>query len=347
VDASIRDCLRILSNYARRHQPIGNGLREMPGGFSGARVWQVETESGRMCLRRTNAASLEQARLLGLHRLLRHVHAAGVTQIPVPVATSAGTTLVHDAGFWWQLDPWMPGTADFNLRPNRHRLESALSCLAQFHRAAATFVPARDESPWFFQRIDHSPGIRERLELLRRWNSELRASTRRKLRDLSWPEFAQPGDEVLDLFERLAEPVSRELRVSSRIAVPLQPCLRDVWHDHVLFTGDTVTGLVDPFACRSDTVATDLARLLTSLSLEDPADWDEGLNADLNVRPLSCDERGLIEVFAVSGTLLGGMTWLDWICLQERTPADRPGVISRFTSIVGRIRALSRQLRLY
>src|SRR5437763_1299451 len=41
--------------------------------------------------------------------------------------------------------------------------------------------------------------------------------------------------------------------------VPVQPCLCDVWHDHVLYTGDAVTGLIDYGEVKPDHPAVDLA----------------------------------------------------------------------------------------
>ncbi|HYH65864.1 MAG TPA: phosphotransferase, partial [Urbifossiella sp.] len=43
--------------------------------------------------------------------------------------------------------------------------------------------------------------------------------------------------------------------------VPLQPCLVDVWPEHVRFDGDRVVGLIDFGAVQTDHVAADLARL--------------------------------------------------------------------------------------
>ena len=44
--------------------------------------------------------------------------------------------------------------------------------------------------------------------------------------------------------------------------VPFNLCIGDVWHDHILFEGDAVTGMIDFAAAKVDHVAADLARLL-------------------------------------------------------------------------------------
>ncbi len=66
---------------------------------------------------------------------------------------------------------------------------------------------------------------------------------------------------------------SRGANAASAVAlkVPIQPCIGDIWHDHILFLGDGVSGLVDFGGMRADTVAGDIARLLGSLVADDPA----------------------------------------------------------------------------
>ena len=76
-----------------------------------------------------------------------------------------------------------------------------------------------------------------------------------------------------------------ELRTAQRLRVPVQPCLRDVWHDHVLFVDDAVSGIVDPAAARTDTVAADISRLVGSLVGDDPRGWTVALAAYQSVRP--------------------------------------------------------------
>jgi len=86
----------------------------------------------------------------------------------------------------------------------------------------------------------------------------------------------------------------------------------------VLFSGDDVTGLIDPNASRSECVAADLARLLGSLIGDDRSAWDAGLASYQAARPLTLNELALVELYDQSAVLLSGMTWLDWHCLQGR-----------------------------
>lgn len=61
-----------------------------------------------------------------------------------------------------------------------------------------------------------------------------------------------------------------QLKPLADVSFRLQPCIRDIWHDHVLFDGDRVTGLIDFGAMQIDTPATDIARLVGSLQSYSP-----------------------------------------------------------------------------
>ena len=236
----------------------------------------------------------------------------------------------------------MPGAADYSTRPSPARLEAALICLARWHLAAARFQARESERDWFFTaQAGKSSGLTERAREIFRRDGQERDVLRRGLAKLAWKEFTDLGERIFDHFVRLAPRIERQLKLGRDALVPLQPCLRDVWHDHVLFTDDEVTGLIDPHAARTDSVATDLARLLGSLVGDDRAGWDIGLAAYQSVRPLSLAELALVELFDQSAVLLGGMTWLDWHCLQGRMFDDREKVLARLRTILERLDVLA------
>lgn len=330
--------------YSNRCPVRRSPVQTVAGGFSGAHVWRVETTAGPRALRSTPASQVDVARLAGLHRLLAHVGAAGMTQVPVPLTALDGTTFFELRGQVWQLEPWMPGEPDYWSNPDPARLSAAMICLARWHVAAARFQPRESESAWFFSNpAGKSPGLAERArEIVRRGGPEC-DTLRHKLASCAWKEFAEIGRSILDHFVGLAPRVESQLRIGLEAIVPLQPCLRDIWHDHVLFTGNEVTGLIDAHAARSDCVASDLARLLGSLVGDDCAGWDAGLAAYQTVRPLALSELALVALFDQSAVLLSGMTWLDWVCLEGRTFDDREMVLTRLRTIVRRLEALERK----
>ena len=101
------------------------------------------------------------------------------------------------------------------------------------------------------------------------------------------PGFVAAARSIVAGFQRSAKSMTVELRTAQRLRVPVQPCLRDVWHDHVLFINDAVSGIVDPAAARTDTVAADISRLVGSLVGDDPHGWTVALEAYQSVRSLS------------------------------------------------------------
>ncbi len=336
------DLRAILQRYWASCDPESAQIAHIARGFSGALVWRIESPAGPCALRAMDAASVNRQRLGGLHRLMAHLHASGVTEVPVPIAGREGATFFEAAGTVLQLEPWMPGSADFAIHPSDIRLRTALASLASWHRAAARFVAHDAECAWFFStRTGPSPGLAERASEIGGWSGSECEIIRRHLAACSWREFADAGREILDHYGRAVPFVAGQLRVGLESRVPLQPCLRDVWHDHILFTGDKVTGLIDPHAARTDSVATDLARLLGSLVGDDRRAWNVGLDAYQEIRPLSVAELALVELFDQTAVLLSGMTWLDWICLQGRVFEDRDKVIGRLRAIAARLKVLA------
>jgi homoserine kinase type II len=139
------------------------------------------------------------------------------------------------------------------------------------------------------------------------------------------------------LLERLAGSVPALLAPWAKQALPLQPCLCDVWHDHLLFEGDRLTGLVDFGAVKVDHVAVDLARLLGSLVGDEDDGWETGCAAYRAVRPLTADEETLARALDRTGTIIGAANWLLWLYREGRAYQDLDGVTRRLAAEVERM----------
>ncbi len=260
--------------------------------------------------------------------------------IAVPAAADSGSTLLFlpNLSEYWQLEPWLPGAANDRLPTSESRLRAALTALARWHLAAATFVPDDDIRPWFGSNTAaQSPAIGERLH-------SLREITPNEFRDISQAIRNSPEEEqrsvCLELCEsirRLQPVIAAELQSIHAECFALQPCLRDIWKDHVLFTGDEVTGLIDANACRSENVAADLARLIGSLAEDDPDGWRIAMDAYQRVRPLSLMEISLVRALDRSGVVLGARTWLGWLYRSGRKFPE-PG------KVLGRLQYFHRRL---
>ena len=303
------------------------------GGFSGAQFWRLAAPRGRLCLRRWPAEHPDGQRLDFIHSVLRHVGQQGLQQVPVPLATIQGDSFVRHGGHLWELAPWLSGEANYHQTPSGVKLRAAMSILAEFHQAA-TSLP-HSESPF-----GNSPGIAARTAQL----ASLVQHGHRRLVELvgggDWPEMEQLGRRILDLFPAAAPPISQRLTAAGQLRVPLTPCLRDIWHDHVLFTADQVTGLIDFGALRIESVSGDIARLLGSLAGDDRPAWETGLAAYQTVRPLSAQEQALIATFDQSTVLISGMNWLTWKYIEGRKFDYPEKVIARLSETLLRLEHL-------
>ena len=327
----------VLSHYAPQFVHAGEGSPQEFRGFSGATVWRVEAPAGEFALRCWGRPSPARARLSELHRLLRFL-GQRCEFVAVPVQASDGDSLVeHDQRFW-QLDPWLPGEADFWGNPAPERLRNAMHALARWHEAARLFPTTVESREFRCEDAGTSPGVVSRLQRLHQWQRGKLLRLRRavSLDNIGglWPSLAH---RVMSHFDRVAHGLTHELEAAMLLAVPLQPCLRDIWHDHVLFEADTVTGLIDPAACRTESVAADLARLLGSLIGDDSQARESALQAYDEGRSLCPRELQLVPILDSSGLLLSGLTWLDRYYLQNRSFPDVEAVLARVNRIVARL----------
>jgi Ser/Thr protein kinase RdoA (MazF antagonist) len=283
-------------------EPLGNR-----GGFSGARIYRLSCQRGVFCLRGGTPGE-NASRVASRHALLHGARADGLAFVPGIVPTRSGTTVVEHGGRCWELMQWMPGRADFHAAPSTARLQAAVEALARLHLAWG-----RHALPG----VAECPGVRRRLD-------------------------AVQGLPRIDPF---ADRLQRELafwlpQVSVFLArmphVGLQPVLRDIWHDHLLYEGDTLAGLVDYASIDLDSVAIDLARMLGSLIEDDEGSWQFALSAYRRLCPLSADEERLARALDRAGVVAALANWHRWIATGERDPAS-PHVRARVERLLARV----------
>ncbi len=304
------------------------------GGFSGARFWRIRAEGQTYGLRRWPREHPDPRRLEYIHSVLRHVAENGFDKIPLPVLCQDGRSSVVEDGHSWELTPWLPGRADFCEQPSDTRLRACMQALARFHLAAATHPSARPAGR-------PSPGIQKRRDQLQDLCSGRLKLVAGSVKRGDWPELPARANKLLTLFPRCAPSLTEKLREASTLSVPLQPVIRDIWHDHVLFVGDEVSGIVDFGAMRVESVAGDIARLLGSLIADDEIRRQAGLGYYTDIRRLSREEAALVEVFDKSGVLLSGLNWLDWIYVQGRQFEDRERILIRLDQAICRLELLA------
>ncbi len=334
-------CQRVLNRYFPRIIPTTVESLGNRGGFSGAGIWRVVTDQGNFALRRWPRAQLPTARILGLHRLLTQIDCDGLTIVSVPLKTADGTTLPHESGDDWQLEPWLRGRADFHASPTAERVQSVMMALARWHQLAERHVPASGAAEWFSSRRDAvSPAVGERLQILAHIDDSSLSRIATSIQAIVNPQIQELTGRIAACLRRGRNQIAQELRSVCDIKVRLHPCLRDIWHDHLLFTGDELTGLIDPSASRTENVACDLSRLIGSLFGDDRRGWDQSLNEYQRHRALTFGELRLIKALDRSGVLLSGWTWLEWICLKQRTFSDIETVVARLQTIQSRMETL-------
>ena len=330
---------QILSTFPPQFRSLRLAEQQPEQGFSGASVIRLAGDVGDYCLRRWPLNRPPLARIIALHGLLRHVSTSGGNQVSVPVANQDGATVFAFGGRSWQLEPWMPGIADWQDHQSPIRLRNVMRCIANFHTAAVTYRCPPNATQWFFcQSTASSPAIQERSNLLQDWLDGGLVRIETSLANDPDPDFKKLATQIVSMTKHTGPHVLRQLRNARTRLVDLQPCLRDIWHDHILFTQDAVTGLIDANACRTESVAADLARLLGSLVGDDVQRFATAIDDYSTHRHLTSQERALVGVLDRSSVVLSSLTWL-----RRRYLESDPGPI-QWDRVVQRLRTFRDRL---
>lgn len=299
-------------------EPLGNA-----GGMSGSSLWRYRSGSGRLVARAWPIDGPSFTALEQIHGWLAEVGPLGF--IPVPLRGLDGRTLYERSGRFWEITPWMTGAAPPTPPDSTIQVQAAFATLGAVHqRLAGTTV------------IGQSPGLLSRLrEVERSLGGGFSEAERLLARSEADPLHGLARD-WLEATRNEAPRLHALLIRTAGVAVSLQPCLRDVRPDHLLFTDHTLTGLIDFGAMGIDSVAGDLARLLLEWLGQDAHLRSVAIDAYASVRPISAVETSLIEVFERSAAVLGGGHWVRWHFVEGRRFED-PQAVGR-----GLARALER-----
>jgi homoserine kinase type II len=323
--------LAVLARYGvavegLRWAPLGSG-----GGFSGAELWRGDDSAGApvFALKAWPAAEMTAARLEGVHARMKQ--AAHLPYVPTVLATRDNCSAVAAGGHMWDITRWMSGTANFHADPNSARLANAVAALARLHHVwrptLPTFAPC--------------PAVARRLRVLADWES-VRPALNRPL-TLGHAGLEDAARRGVAAVSRHARATREALHPWANRPVPVQPCLCDVRHDHVLFSDTRVTGVIDYGAVKDDHVAVDLARLLGELIGDDDARFAAGLDAYRDAGGTPDPPAEFVRLLDRSGVVCGVIVWLLRLVIDGRVYPYPEVVAARLDHLLSRLGALPRR----
>ena len=307
-----------------RYGPAVAGVRWAPlgsaGGLSGAVLWRGDDADTSLFALKAWPPGATADRLAAIHGLMRR--AAHLPFVPSVLPTADGRSVVEAAGRVWDLCRWMPGTADTHAEPSPERIANAAAALAALHRAWAPPAPTLGPCPAVLRRLDTLAAAR-RIPL-----SVGRLTAHAPLADAARRAAA--------VVARLAPAAERALAPWVVRPVPLQPCLVDARRDHVLFTGDAVTGLVDYGAVQDDHPAADLARLLGELAGDDEARFAAGLASHAAAGGPPEPVPGFARLLDRTGVVAALAGWLVRLARAGGASENPPAAAARMTALAAR-----------
>jgi hypothetical protein len=244
------------------------------GGFSGSQLWRGDRLGVPQFALKCWLAEYPASRLKQVHRWMEA--ASALPLVPKVMTTSKGETVVESGNRVWDVTTWMPGKVDNS--PNEAKLLAACDAVQLLHRI---WKPHRTST-------EVCPAVLRRWKLFEECESNI-------LRD------------HLSLAKAALVPWLTRL-------VPVQPCLCDVHREHVLFTGDEVSGIIDYGAMKIDHPAVDAARLLGDLVPDDLPLYRLGLGRFENPE--------LIRVLDYTGRVGAVIYWLRRKAIAELNEAE-------------------------
>jgi homoserine kinase type II len=305
----------VLGHFA----PHTRGLawRRAPAGFSGALVWRGgEGESPRVALKAW-PPGVAADRVRRVHAWM--ARAARLPFIPTVFAGAGGETAFAGAGRVWDCCRWQPGRPPE--APSRAEVEAACEAVARIHLA------------WEAEaRRGPCPGVSNRLRILAE-NEPLLAAGPGALPPVA-PALDPLLRRALAAVGRAAPALRAALQAWAQTEFAIQPCVRDLRSEHVLFAGGRVAGVIDFGAADLDSPAVDLARLLL--------DWgggflDAALAAYRRVRQDFAAPGEFVRLLADSGAACSALGWVARLSARREAVSDYPAVAARLAHLAGRV----------
>jgi len=331
-DLGSTDVATVLSAYPALLEPIEPpvGLGNA-GGFSGVKLWKYKSGAGPLVVRAWPEERTDRTHLIRIHGWVNQ--AKDLKFVPVPLRDRLGLTLQEHRNRYWEVTPWMPGSAKSGPSLSRDCLVAGFRAIASFHQRLGDRTI-----------LAPSPGLQTRLIELEQLLAEGLSTLERAIATGAGEPGHAEAVNWLDLARRFAPKYHPILKAGSTIPCRLQPCLRDLRAEHMLYEANELTGLVDYGAMRVDAIPGDLARLLAEWNLVDP--WTRGivLRAYSEIRPLDSAEERLIEVFEGSAALLGASHWIRWHYVDRRTFEDPNAVLAGIRKGLDRLITLTAQV---
>ncbi len=311
-------------------------VQAMPAGMSGASVFQCRLDSGELRVLKRWPDGTRRSRVEEVHRVVRHAKANGFSLVPAlhPIAGPGQACLTHRQSHW-ELAQWMPGQAA-SRDATLDLVRLGASAIAQFHASVqdlgGQFQPA--------------PAIQSRLKRLDHLATLVPAALSTDPIPCD-PGLARPIQQATKLlrwkWDEVRDQIARSLSQYADRNVFTQYVLRDIHREHVLFTGQQSTGMIDFDAIRIDTPATDLARWVGSFQAgreDSDALWEAALAGfhDQNTfyqRPVSEIDPRMARDLCYATTWISVANWLVWLVVQRRRfPAGPQAVAARIHELV-------------
>ncbi|MDB4766476.1 phosphotransferase [bacterium] len=292
-------------------------------GLSGASVWKITGDQGRhFSVKRFTNLSADH--LAWIHRVQLHTIVCDCDFVARPLRTDDGMSLIQANDGLWEVCTWMLGEANNESPISDQRLSLAMKSIAKFHQSAAQVN--FDFRP--------SPGVKVRLEQLAKLNTTIAAV---QPKPNQYPTLANLLTQLKQISPARLHDYATALGHFENYTLPLQPVIRDLRSEHLLFTEDSLTGLIDFDAMQMETIALDLTRCLGDFDPGDTDRWQFALEAYNSVRPIQRAELELIKILDPINVMLSAMNWIKWIALDDRNFENEGAVEVRLKQINQRL----------
>lgn len=337
----------------------------MAAGMSGAKLFRCDGRESLVLRCWPSGTSISRVRQI--HSIVTPL--ATTCDLVASYRSTAGgddTCVIDTSGKIWELQTWVPGQPlDYD------------ATLPLIGVGAAAIGKSHKHLKRFGSSVGSAPAINERIQRLAWLDRHLPRSFDGDLGARVHPSVVSPLESARRLLQSnwpaVTPRISADLRRWSARDLPLQHVFRDTHREHLLFTGGSVSGIIDYDAIRMDTPAADLARWGTSfaafsedpgqvirqvlagygqeralaeVSQDTPGSAEIGIGSGFHASNLSAsasDFRTLILTIAESSLWISLANWVIWLADESRQFPDFQRVAERLSRLIESADALPKR----